>query len=135
MYSQRSPRADWTMAQIEASSQCRALATAGLTLAMLTAGFVVLLCIVARTLLQEAAAIEHMGEVAVWLGGGAILLYFAAFFGSILCAMGKDVVQRLRIQRRLSRPPAKAAALRRGANSGTRRPRARPETATNPVRR
>lgn len=60
-----------------ATGEGRAIAFAVLTLALLTVGYVAALWIVATTLSQEAAAIDHLGEVSTWLGGGAILLFFA----------------------------------------------------------
>jgi hypothetical protein len=85
-----------------ATGASRSLAVAVLTLALLTVGYVAAIWIVASTLLHEAAAIDHLGEVSMWLGGGAILLFFAVRLGSTLFAMGEDIARRLRNLRRLS---------------------------------
>ena len=83
-----------------ASGEGRSLAVAVLTLALLTGGYVAAVWIVASTLLREATAIDHLGEVSMWLGGGAVLLFFAVLLGSTLYAMGEDVARRLRNLRR-----------------------------------
>ena len=85
-----------------ANGEGRATAAAVLALALLTAGYIAAVWIVALTLLREAASIDHLGEVSVWLGGGAVLLFFAALLGSTLYAMGEDIARRLRMLRRLS---------------------------------
>jgi hypothetical protein len=85
-----------------ATGEGRAIALAVVTLALLTIGYVAAVWIVATTLLQEAAAIDHLGEVSMWLGGGAVLLFFAVLLGSTLFAMGEDIARRLRTLRRLS---------------------------------
>lgn len=79
-----------------ATGEGRSLAVAVLTLALLMVGYVAAVWVVATTLLHEATAIDHLGEVSMWLGGGAVLLFFAVLLGSTLYAMGEDIARRLR---------------------------------------
>jgi len=74
------------------------LAGSILTFTALTSAFLVTVWTVGATLLQEAEAIEHAGEVAVWIGGGVIMLFFALVFGAALCSMGAGIVGRLHLR-------------------------------------
>jgi hypothetical protein len=57
---------------------------------------------------REAAAISNAGEVAVWVGGGGVLLFFAALFASKLYATGEDLLRRVRAKAARQATPGRA---------------------------